>query len=266
MSFIVIIPARYASTRLPGKPLLDIAGRSMIHRVYLCAKKSSASRVVVATDDQRIVDEVHSFGGEACMTLPVHQSGTDRLEEVVTKLKLSDENIVVNVQGDEPLIPPEVIDQVAESLLNHKDASASTLCEPITSGDTFFNPNVVKVVADNEGHAMYFSRAPIPWDRDNLRNNQKLFVNNNLAQRHIGVYGYRVKLLHQFVNWEMAPLEKIEKLEQLRILANGKKIIVQQACNVVPGGVDTVEDLERVRTLFGSSRRFNNSQENQDGV
>src|SRR5690606_34425001 len=138
------------------------------HRVYNCAKKSSATRVVVATDDQRIVDEVTSFGGEVCMTLPVHQSGTDRLEEVTTKLKLSDDNIIVNVQGDEPLIPPEVIDQVAECLLNNKEASASTLSEPITSAETFFNPNVVKVVTDNNGYALYFSRAPIPWDRDNF--------------------------------------------------------------------------------------------------
>lgn len=254
MSFTVIIPARYASTRLPGKPLLDIAGQSMIHRVYLCAKRSSASRVVVATDDQRIVDEVNSFGGEACMTLPVHQSGTDRLEEVATKLKLSDDSIIVNVQGDEPLIPPDVIDQVAESLLGHKDASASTLSEPITSADVFFNPNIVKVVTDNQGYALYFSRAPIPWDRDNFSANQKILVDGNLAQRHIGVYGYRVKMLHQFINWEMSPLERIEKLEQLRILSNGKKIVVQQARRLVPGGVDTTEDLERVRGLFRGNK------------
>ncbi len=252
MSFIVIIPARFASQRLPGKPLKDIAGRSMIERVYRCAQESDAKRVIVATDDQRIYDVVEQFGGEVVMTSPDHPSGTDRLQEVVKTLQLSDDEIVVNVQGDEPLMPACVINQVAHNLAQHNDASAATLSEAITDIETVFNPNAVKVVADSQGYALYFSRAPMPWARDNFDKEPSLrqLPADDLAQRHIGIYAYRVAVLHQFVRWPPAALEQCEKLEQLRILANGHRLHVAAACQPVPGGVDTEEDLLAVQALF----------------
>lgn len=249
MKFTVIIPARYASQRLPGKPLLDIAGKPMIQRVYACAQLSEAERVLVATDDQRIAKVVTGFGGEVCMTSADHQSGTDRLQEVVKKLALADEDIVVNVQGDEPLIPAAVINQVAQNLADNIEASCATLCEPLSSREDCFNPNIVKVVSDEKGLALYFSRAPIPWDRDAFSQaNQSV---PHLARRHIGIYAYRVSLLHQFVQWPQAALESIEKLEQLRILAHAHKIHVATACEAVPGGVDTPEDLQRLNAALG---------------
>lgn len=249
MSFTIVIPARFASSRLPGKPLADIAGKPMIERVYACATQSRASRVVVATDDERIVQTVQSFGGEACLTAPDHESGTDRLQEVAEQLKLSDDEIVVNVQGDEPLIPAAVINQVADNLAEHGEASCATLAEPISRVEDIFNPNVVKVVASSSGLALYFSRAPIPWAREAYQQAPVQTV-SDLAQRHIGIYAYRVALLREFVSWPVAALEATEKLEQLRILANGRHIHVASAVEAVPGGVDTAEDLERVRALF----------------
>lgn len=252
MSFIVIIPARFASQRLPGKPLKNIAGRPMIERVYRCAQESDAKRVIVATDDQRIYDVVEQFGGEVVMTSPDHPSGTDRLQEVVKNLQLSDDEIVVNVQGDEPLMPACVINQVANNLAQHNDASAATLSEAITDIETVFNPNAVKVVTDSQGYALYFSRAPMPWARDNFDKEPSLrqLPADDLAQRHIGIYAYRVAVLHQFVRWPSAALEQCEKLEQLRILANGHRLHVAAACQPVPGGVDTEEDLLAVQALF----------------
>ncbi|MFL0809160.1 MAG: 3-deoxy-manno-octulosonate cytidylyltransferase [Agarilytica sp.] len=248
--FIVVIPARYASQRLPGKPLKDIAGKSMIQRVYNCAQGSAATRVIVATDDDRIENEVLSFSGEVVMTKPDHPSGTDRLQEVVTQLGLAGDDIVVNVQGDEPLIPAAVINQVAHNLMENPFASASTLSEPIADIDTVFNPNAVKVVADKKGRALYFSRAPIPWVRDEYSNSEPKLLSRSLVQRHIGIYGYRVDLLNQFVGWPLSLLESNEKLEQLRILENGCDIHVEEACEPVPGGVDTEEDLIMVQKLF----------------
>ncbi len=250
MSFIVIIPARYASQRLPGKPLKDIAGRTMIERVYNCAKKSDASRVIVATDDQRIVEAVKGFGGEVVMTSPDHVSGTDRLHEVVSNLALTPEDIVVNVQGDEPLIPAEVINQVAINLSENTLASASTLSEPVSSIDAVFDSNSVKVVTDVNGYALYFSRASIPWVRGNFDSESPSLPSDNLMQRHIGIYAYRVSLLNKFVEWPVSSLESSEKLEQLRILSNGHKIHVAEACAAVPGGVDTQEDLIAVQSFF----------------
>lgn len=249
MSFTVVIPARFGSSRLPGKPLADIAGKPMIERVYACAAQSLASRVVVATDDERIVSAVQSFGGDVCLTAADHESGTDRLQEVAQQLGLADDEIVVNVQGDEPLIPAAVINQVAHNLAAHSEASCATLAEPIESVDDAFNPNVVKVVANQQGLALYFSRAPIPWAREAYQQSPVQAV-AALAQRHIGIYAYRVALLREFVGWPLAELEATEKLEQLRILANGRQIHVAAACEAVPGGVDTAEDLERVRALF----------------
>jgi len=258
MNFTVVIPARYASQRLPGKPLCDIAGKTMIERVYLCAKKSLANNVIVATDHPDIVKEVESFGGKVCLTSSAHESGTDRLAEVVETLSLDDDHIVVNVQGDEPLIPAAVINQVARNLHQNKTYSASTLSEPIDLVEDLFNPNVVKVISNKSGRALYFSRATIPWDRDGYLNQssitEKQLSNSDCpAQRHIGIYAYRVNVLKDFVSWSMSTLEKIERLEQLRILDNDKQIYVEPACESVPGGVDTPEDLERLRKFLKSN-------------
>jgi 3-deoxy-manno-octulosonate cytidylyltransferase (CMP-KDO synthetase) len=255
MPFTVVIPARFSSTRLPGKPLLLINGKTMIQRVYEQALKSDAEQVIVATDDQRIVDAVIAFNGNACMTSNKHISGTDRIQEVAQKYELSDEHIVVNVQGDEPCIPPAVINQVAINLTNNNSAAAATLSEKITNIDEFINPNTVKVVSNSAQMALYFSRAPIPFPRDAAANKSDLPSMTMddvfpLPQRHIGIYAYRVSLLHNFVRWAPAPLEISECLEQLRILHYGKNIHVAEACENVPAGVDTQEDIDRVRQGF----------------
>jgi 3-deoxy-manno-octulosonate cytidylyltransferase (CMP-KDO synthetase) len=251
MNFTVVIPARYASTRLPAKPLKDIAGKPMIQHVYERACESNAHKIIIATDDARIETVAKSFGAQVCMTSANHTSGTDRLQEVVASLGLADDEIVVNVQGDEPLIPAQVINQVAGNLAAMTNASMATLSEPIHSLADFRNPNIVKVVADVDGRALYFSRAPIPWPRDHFA---QLHINNlpeNFpAQRHIGIYAYRVGLLHKFVTWLPAPLEKIESLEQLRVMWNGQVIHIAEAIIAVPGGVDTEEDLQRIKSLL----------------
>ena len=244
MQFIVVIPARYASCRLPGKPLRDIKGKTMIQRVWQQACKSSAARVVIATDDQRIEEAATAFGAEVCMTRDDHISGTDRLQEVAQTLGLADDQIIVNVQGDEPLIPPEVIDQVATNLAKSSTAGVATLCEPLSSVVDFVNPNTVKVVSDITGNTLYFSRAPIPFPRD-----KSLGSDNSLpedARRHIGIYAYKVASINRFVDWDMAPLEQLESLEQLRFLHNNVAIHVADACAPVPGGVDTEDDLNNV--------------------
>lgn len=252
MNFYVVIPARYASSRLPAKPLADIAGKSMIQRVYEQASKSAAIKVIVATDDSRIFDVVKDFGGEVCMTSLDHLSGTDRLQEVAAHYGFVDDDIVVNVQGDEPLIPPQVIDQVANNLAQNRSASVSTLSEPIASMEDFQNPNVVKAVADDKGYALYFSRAPIPWPRDAFAKGASVLAEDFPARRHIGIYAYRVALLNRFVTWSAAPLELLESLEQLRVLSCGERIHIENACADVPGGVDTPEDLERIRAYMAS--------------
>lgn len=251
MKFTVVIPARYASTRLPAKPLKEIAGKPMIQHVYERACESLAAQVIIATDDARIEAAAKSFGAQVCMTSATHTSGTDRLQEVVTTLGLADDEIVVNVQGDEPLIPAQVINQVARNLASMRDASMATLSEPIHSLADFRNPNIVKVVADVDGRALYFSRAPIPWPRDHFANADANTLPENFpAQRHIGIYAYRVGLLHKFVTWQPAPLEKIESLEQLRVMWNGQVIHIAEAIVAVPGGVDTEEDLQRIKLLL----------------
>lgn len=250
MAFRIVIPARYGSHRLPGKPLKQIAGKPMIQWVYEAAAKSSARSVTVATDDQRVVDCVREFGGEVCLTAPDHESGTDRLWEVAQQLNLDGDEIVVNVQGDEPLLPAEVIDQVAYNLAANAEASAATLSEPLLDAAQCDDPNTVKVVCDHRGLALYFSRASIPWFREAFAGEQKTLPANSIAQRHIGLYAYRVSLLDKFVSWPIAPLEAAEKLEQLRILANGHVIHVAAACREVPGGVDTPADLARVQKLM----------------
>lgn len=253
MSFTVVIPARFSSTRLPGKPLREIIGKTMIERVYRQACQSAAERVIIATDDQRIADVVASFGGEYCLTSADHQSGTDRLQEVASLYGLKEDHILVNVQGDEPLIPPAVIDQVATNLAVNPAAGVATLCEPIIDDASFANSNIVKVVSDRQGMALYFSRASIPWPRDFHENRVAAMTNIVQPMRHIGIYAYRVALLNKFVTWPVAPLESVECLEQLRFMWNGERIHVAPAEAEVPGGVDTEADLLRVIALVGSA-------------
>ncbi|MEE4307541.1 3-deoxy-manno-octulosonate cytidylyltransferase [Pseudomonas viridiflava] len=248
--FTVVIPARYGSSRFPGKPLKVIAGKPMVQLVWEQARKSNAQRVVVATDDARIFEACQAFGAEVLMTRDDHNSGTDRLAEVATQLGLAADAIVVNVQGDEPMIPPAVIDQVASNLAAHPEAGISTLAEPIDDVAALFNPNVVKVSSDINGLALTFSRAPLPWARDALAVSRDELPAGVPYRRHIGIYAYRAGFLHDFVGWGPCQLENTENLEQLRALWNGVRIHVADALEALPAGVDTPEDLERVRRLL----------------
>lgn len=258
MSFSVVIPARFASTRLPGKPLLDIGGKPMLQHVWERASGSGASVVIIATDDARIAERATAWGADVCMTRADHASGTDRLAEVAAIRALSSEAIVVNVQGDEPLIPPEVIDQVASNLATNAGFAMATLCEPLHGEVQLLDPNTVKVVRDQHGRALYFSRAPIPFPRDRQLGEpgarESALLPDGCWWRHIGLYAYRVGFLQQFVAWAPAPLEQIEQLEQLRALYHGQQIHVAPACTCVPGGVDTVSDLQQVRALLERQR------------
>jgi len=256
----IIIPSRFASTRLPGKPLLDVCGKPLIQRVYERALQSKATDVVIATDDERIAEAAENFHAQICMTSEHHPTGTDRIAEVVDKMGYADDEIVVNVQGDEPLIPPYLIDKVAGDLIENEFAEVSTLCEQIIDFEQLFDPNIVKVVMDNDGYAMYFSRAPIPWNRDqfkniNLSSNDSMtLLNRSLISdcyyRHIGIFAYRVGLLREFTAWPHCIVEVTEKLEQLRILWNGCGIYVGISDETTGIGVDTEEDLAKVRKLF----------------
>lgn len=248
MSFIVIIPARYASSRLPGKPLADINGKSMVVHVMERAKESGAERVIVATDHPDVFNEVQAAGGEACMTRADHQSGTERLAEVIERYGFSDDDIIVNVQGDEPMVPPVIIRQVADNLASCK-AGMATLAVPIETAEEAFNPNAVKVVRDVNGYALYFSRAAIPWERERFAESKETIGDNFL--RHIGIYAYRAGFIRRYVNWAPSQLEHIELLEQLRVLWYGEKIHVAVAKEIPSVGVDTPEDLQRVREFFG---------------
>lgn len=247
--FVVVIPARFQSQRLPGKPLLDIAGKPMVLHVVERARRSAASAVFVATDDSRIAEVCQQAGVTVCMTAATHPTGTDRIEEVTRQLGLARDAIVVNVQGDEPLIPPLVIDQVAANLAARPDTGICTLYTAVDSVDELLNPNAVKLVTDAAGRVLYFSRAPIPWPRDG-HTAQSLA----LAKRHIGLYAYRVAVLQQFVRWPPAALEETEKLEQLRAMANGIGIHAELCGAPIPAGVDTPADLEQVRRLLAPER------------
>lgn len=241
--FMVVIPARYASTRLPGKPLLDIAGMPMIQHVYLRACESEANSVVIATDDERIRRTAEAFGAQVVMTRADHQSGTDRIQEVAAILGLSAQAVVVNVQGDEPLIPPATINQVAANLRKFTDAGISSLFHTLHDAAELLNPNAVKVVTDAQGYALYFSRSPLPWqDTEPVH-----------GKRHVGIYAYRVATLNQFVTWPRSLLEVSERLEQLRAMHHGVRIIMDEAAQRVPAGVDTPEDLEAVRQFLTDS-------------
>ena len=240
MSFTVIIPARYASTRFPGKPLADLGGRPMVVHVCERAKRSGAAAVHVATDDPRIAAAVRAHGHSVVMTRADHPSGTDRLAEAARKLKLSGKTIVVNVQGDEPLIAPRLIGQVARILARKKDASISTACHAIHDEASLASPNVVKVVLDREGYALYFSRSRIPYPREG----------EPACFRHAGIYGYRVSFLRKYARLRPAPPEQAEALEQLRALWHGYRIAVAVSETDIPPGVDTPQDLEAVRRML----------------
>lgn len=248
MSFIAIIPARYASTRLPGKPLADIAGKPMVVHVMERAKESGASRVIVATDHPEVKAAVELAGGEVCLTSPDHNSGTERLAEVIEYYKLADDQIIVNVQGDEPLIPSIIISQVADNLAG-AEAGMATLAVPLTSVEEAFNSNAVKVVIDRNGYALYFSRATIPWERNRFAVSCDEI--GDFYLRHIGIYAYRAGFIRRYIDWAPSKLEQIEMLEQLRVLWYGEKIHVDVAKAVPSVGVDTEADLARVRQILG---------------
>jgi 3-deoxy-manno-octulosonate cytidylyltransferase (CMP-KDO synthetase) len=254
MGFIVVIPARYGSTRLPGKPLRAIAGRPMIEHVYRRARMSAADEIIIATDDERIVRAAQAFGARACLTAPAHPSGTDRLAEVARRLEFSDEQVLVNVQGDEPLMPPALIDQVAAELAAHEAASIATLCEPVATAAELFDPNVVKVVRDGQGYALYFSRAVIPWDREAFAAATPVLPAGGEHHRHVGLYAYRAGFIRAYVAWPPCALERVERLEQLRALWHGHRIYVGIAREKPGPGVDTAQDLERVERLLREGR------------
>jgi 3-deoxy-manno-octulosonate cytidylyltransferase (CMP-KDO synthetase) len=256
MAYTVLIPARLASTRLPNKPLADIAGLPMVVRVAQRIKSgvSAATRIVVAADHQTIIQTCRQHGLEALLTRENHASGSDRLAQACELLALSDDEIVVNVQGDEPLIDPGLVDSVANLLERQKDASMGTAAHAIESREDFANPNVVKVVTGDQGQAIYFSRAPIPWPRDHFASNLD-DLPSPAPLRHIGIYSYRVGFLKKFPHLTRPPMEIAEALEQLRALWHGYRIAVHVTENAPGAGVDTPEDLERVRRFFEGKPR-----------
>ncbi|MBN2524969.1 MAG: 3-deoxy-manno-octulosonate cytidylyltransferase [Deltaproteobacteria bacterium] len=248
-TFKVVVPSRYGSSRLPGKPLLQIAGKSMIQRVYENAVTAGAAEVVAATDDERIVAEIERFGGNAMLTSTAHRSGTDRIAEVATRQNWSPDTVVVNLQGDEPGIGATLIQQVALALHEHPEAGIATMATPIGSAADLFNPNVVKVICNNKNMALYFSRAPIPWNRDLFDSN--LLVNQEIGTahqylRHLGLYAYRVGALQQISTTPPSSIELLESLEQLRAMSMGIGIHVTTIAEAPGHGVDTMDDLKRV--------------------
>lgn len=246
----IVIPARYASSRLPGKPLIDLAGKPMVQHVYERALEAGVSEVLVATDDERIRAAVEGFGGRVIMTSPDHENGTERIAEVALAMGWDDDTVIVNLQGDEPLIPKSLIEQTADGLLQNPDAGMSSVCTPITTAHDAFDPNVVKVVLNKRSFALYFSRASIPWDRDLYKVSREQVTGRMAVYRHIGMYGYRVSFLKAYGSMETCTLEQTESLEQLRALWYGVGIhmtVIDQA----PGhGIDTPDDVARVTALL----------------
>lgn len=251
-AFRVVVPARYASQRLPGKPLLPIGDRPMVQHVYERACESGAEAVVIATDDHRIAEAVAGFGAQVCMTSVDHASGTERIAQVVRDLRWPEDTLVVNLQGDEPMMPPALLQQVADTLEHHPQAHMATLAVALDDVGQLFDPNTVKVVCDRAGFALYFSRATVPWKRD-------LFVYGDAPQpawldgiqRHLGIYAYRADFLARYPELPESPLERHESLEQLRVLWSGGRIAVATAATAPPAGIDTADDLERVRAALG---------------
>ncbi len=253
MSFIVVIPARYASTRFPGKPLIDIAGKPMVVRVAERAAASSAARVVIATDDERIASACSTAGLAVAMTRSDHPTGTDRLAEVAAQLKLDDDAIVVNVQGDEPLIPVSAIECVAGLLIDKPSAAIATLCHPIHDFADAVNSNVVKCALDDAGFALYFSRAPIPFARDAWVAGVTSLPEGLPLYRHMGLYAYRASFLRKFPTLSVPAIERFESLEQLRALAHGFRIAVGILHEPLPPGVDTPEDYARLLARYSDA-------------
>jgi 3-deoxy-manno-octulosonate cytidylyltransferase (CMP-KDO synthetase) len=253
MNFVVVIPARYASSRLPGKPLADIAGKPMVVHVADRGRESGAGEVIVATDDRRIRDAVSTHGHVALMTRADHASGTDRIAEVAASRGWPDDLIVVNVQGDEPRIPPALIRSVAMQLDGHRDAAIATACHPIHEAAEMFNPNATKVVLDKDGYALYFSRAPIPYARDAFRNDVSRLPGGLPVYRHLGLYAYRCRFLRTYSTLSSAAIEQFEALEQLRALWHGHRISVAITDQAPEPGVDTPEDLEKTRRAFSTT-------------
>lgn len=248
MSFIVIIPARFGSSRFPGKPLVDINGKPMVVRVMEKAIASGADRVIVATDHLKVLETVKNAGGEACMTRDDHQSGTERLAEVITFFNIKNREIVINMQGDEPFISPDLVSQVAENLSKSK-AVIATLATPIVEEADVNDPHIVKVIIDAYSYAIYFSRATIPWSSDSFFYNSK-YTTRNKFLRHIGIYAYHAEFILRYTALPPSPIEKIESLEQLRALWYGEKIHVALASKVPGIGIDTPEQFEKIRTLY----------------
>jgi len=251
-AFHVVIPARFSSTRLPGKPMLMIGGKPMVVRVAEQAAQSGAQQIWIATDHQPIMAAMHEHGFKACMTRAEHPSGTDRIAEVVAQQNWTDDTIVVNVQGDEPLIPPALISAVAQHLHDHPECAMATACHPIHDEAAMRNPNIVKVVLDKDANALYFSRAPIPYPRDTFANNTPLPANLSVL-RHIGIYAYRASFLRAYSKLAPAAMEQIESLEQLRALWHGYKIGVTISQDAPPAGVDTEADLLVARDQFAAT-------------
>jgi len=250
--FHVIIPARFSASRLPGKPLLVIGDKPLIQWVWQCARASGAASVIVATDDVRIFESARGFGADCLMTSPRHTSGTDRIAEAVRAKGFAADDIVVNLQGDEPMMPAAVVNEVAEALSARPQIDIATAVAPIRSLAEFLDASCVKALRALEGHALYFSRAPVPWPRDSVTAGRPTYFAG--AWRHVGIYAYRVRSLLQFASWPPTPLEEAEKLEQLRALEHGMRIHLVTLSEVPPAGVDTPEDLARVRASLGSDR------------
>ena len=250
LRFKVVIPARYGSTRLPGKPLLTIAGKPMIAHVCERALEAGADDIIVATDNEKIKETVCALGIKAVMTNPNHQSGTERIAEVVKYCGWGDNDIIVNLQGDEPLILPITIREVASALANQQLAGIATLAAKILDPEEIFNPNAVKVVVNKMGYALYFSRAPIPWERDAFADAGRDPSGGIPYLRHIGLYAYKVDFLNRYCSWEPSPLEAVESLEQLRILWHGEAVFVKIVDETPQAGIDTAEDLTRVERVL----------------
>ena len=253
MKFTIVIPARLHSERMPAKPLTDIHGKTMLQHVWEKAVSTRAENIIIATDHAEIERVARDFGAEVCMTRSDHESGTDRLQEVTSIFGYDESRVIVNVQGDEPLIPVTAIEQVAEILLRNEEINVATLSTPINDARDLLDPHTVKVVKNKDQFALLFSRAPIPWPRSDFAKDVKKLTEPELASRHIGLYAYRVKILNDFVQWPMSSIERLERLEQLRFLFHGVKIMVQEAKEFVPEGVDTPNDLERVKNILSNN-------------
>jgi 3-deoxy-manno-octulosonate cytidylyltransferase (CMP-KDO synthetase) len=250
--FHVVIPARFSASRLPGKPLLLIGDRPLIQWVWQCARQSGAATVVIATDDVRIFDAAAAFGADVELTSPEHVSGTDRIAEVVRAKRLSPDDVVVNLQGDEPMMPAAVVQEVAQALSSRPQFDIATAVAPIRSLAEFLDPSCVKALRAQQGEALYFSRAPVPWPRDAVADGLPQHFAG--AWRHIGIYAYRVRSLLQFASWPPTPLEQTEKLEQLRALEHGMRIHLVELSEPPPAGVDTPADLQRVRAALAAGQ------------